>query len=113
MIGNAFGDNSTVGDVTVTWNGDNGSATVEDLREAIALLLARVEAAESGASGERIRYELQAIDEELDSEKPDGTVVSSRWALVTRLLGPLREAGGIAQSVEQVLALVRALFGGQ
>ncbi|MGH4023153.1 MAG: hypothetical protein ACRDRV_01055 [Pseudonocardiaceae bacterium] len=113
MIGNAFGDNSSVGDVTVTWNGETGSASVEDLREAIALLLARVDAAESGAPDERIRYELQAIDEELDSDRPDGAVVSSRWTLVHRLLGPLREAGGIAQSIEQVMALVRALFGGQ
>jgi hypothetical protein len=113
VIGSAFGDNSTVGDVTVTWHSGTGSASVDDLREAIAVLLARIEAAGGGAQDERIRYELQAIDEELDAEKPDGAMVSSRWALVHRLLGPLREVGGIAQSAGQVLELVRALFGGQ
>ena len=79
VIGSALGDNSSVGDVdvTVTWRCETGGASVDDLREAIAALLALVEAAQS-ASGDRIRYELQAIDEELDSEKPDGTVVSAR-----------------------------------
>lgn len=111
IIGSTVGNNNTVGDITVTWNSETAAASVAELREAIALLLARVEAAEGGAPTERIRYELEAIDEELDSEQPDGAVVGSRWALVHRLLGPLRAVGAVAHSAEQVVTLVRALFG--
>ncbi|MGH3905243.1 MAG: hypothetical protein ACRDTE_13790 [Pseudonocardiaceae bacterium] len=112
MIGSALGDNSTVGDVTVTWNDEAGSASLEDLHEAIELLLAQIEEAGSDVADGRIRYELQTIEEELDEDEPDGAVVRSRWKQVQKLLGPLQQVGGIAQSAEQIFTLIRTLFGG-
>ena len=112
VIGSAFGDNSTVGDVSVTWNDETGSASLEDLHEAIALLLAQIEEAGGDVADGRIRYELQTIEEELDGDEPDGAVVRSRWKQVQKLLGPLQHVGGIAQSVEQIFTLIRTLFAG-
>lgn len=115
VIGNAFGDNSKVkvGNVSVTSTDETGAASLEDLLEAIALLRTQVEAAGgSEAADGRIPYELQTIKEELDEDEPDGAAVRSRWKQVQKLLGPLQHVAGIAQSTEQILMLIRTLFGG-
>ncbi len=111
ITGSAIANNSTMKNVTVTPPGDTSSKSLDDLREAIALLLAQVEAAGgSEAADGRIRYEIQTIEEELDEEEPDGAAVRSRWKQVQKLLGPLQHVAGIAQSTEQILTLIRTLF---
>ncbi|MGH3931733.1 MAG: hypothetical protein ACRDTF_17370, partial [Pseudonocardiaceae bacterium] len=110
MIGNAFGNNSKVGNVTVTSTDEAGATTLEDLQEAIALLREQIEAADGSAvQDDRLQYELQTIEEELDEEEPDGAAVRSRWKQVQKLLGPLQHVAGIAHSTEQILTFIRAL----
>lgn len=106
-IGNAFGDNSTVGHVRVT--GETGSASLNDLREAIGLLRAKVDAAGgSEPAATEVRYELRKVEEELDEDEPDGGTVRTRWKQVQKLLGPLQHAASVAQITDRILTLFAA-----
>ncbi|MGH3914080.1 MAG: hypothetical protein ACRDTC_11845 [Pseudonocardiaceae bacterium] len=105
-----------MGNVTVTPTGETDPASLEDLQEAIALLRDQLEAAVGSEVDEttdgRIQYELETIEEELDEDEPDEAVVRSRWKQVQKLLGPLQHVADIARSTEQIMTLIRALFGG-
>lgn len=113
VTGSAIANNSTMKNVTITPPGEASSTSLDDLREAIASLREEIGVAGgSEAADDRIRYELQTIEEELDEDEPDGAVVHSRWKQVQKLLGPLQGVAGIAQSTQQILTLIRTLFGG-
>lgn len=113
VIGSVIGDDNSNTNITVTSADETDAAALEDLQEAIALLWEQVEAAGGGEAADgRLQYELQTIEEELDEEEPDGAAVRSRWKQVQKLLGPLQHVAGIARSTEQILTLIRALFGG-
>lgn len=108
-IGNATGDNSTVGNVTVTSTGEISSASLDDLREAIGLLRAEVEAAGGSEPADtEVRYELRKVEEELDEDEPDGGTVCARWKQVQKLLGPLQHAASVAQITDRILTLFAA-----
>ncbi|HEU0090284.1 MAG TPA: hypothetical protein VFQ77_21950 [Pseudonocardiaceae bacterium] len=109
-------DRSVIGDnnsnITITSIGGSGSASLDDLRDAITLLRAEVDAASASvAVDSHIGYELQTIEDALDEDEPDGAVVRSRWKQVQKLLGPLQDVASIAQSATRVLALIGAFFG--
>lgn len=105
--------NSVVGDgnsnITIDWNVETDSASLDNLRKAIALLRAEVEAASSGEPADsRVRYELQTIEDELGENEPDAETVRSRWKQVLKLLEPLKHMASVAQITTTLLAL----FGG-
>jgi hypothetical protein len=104
---------SVIGDdnsnIMIGSNVETDSASIDDLREAIALLRAEVEAASSGEPADsRVQYELQTIEDELGEDEPDGGTVRSRWKQVLKLLGPLKDLASVAQ----ITASILALFGG-
>ncbi len=108
-IGNAFGDNSTVGPVRVTSTGEASSASLDDLREAIGLLRAEVEAADGSEPADtELRYELRKVEEELDEDEPDSGTVRTRWKQVQKLFGPLQHAASVAQITDRILTLFAA-----
>lgn len=113
VIGSVIGDGNSNTSITVHSIGETGAVALEDLQEAIALLWEQVEAAGGSETADgRLRYEFEIIEEELDEEEPDGAAVRSRWKQAQKLLGPLQHVAGIAHSTEQIIAMIRTLFGG-
>jgi hypothetical protein len=100
ITGSVVGDNNSDIDITVGQNVESDSASLDELREAIALLRVQFEAADS-----RVRYELQTIQDELGGNEPDGETVRSRWKQVLKLLGPLKDLTTVAQTTTAILAL--------
>jgi hypothetical protein len=103
ITGSIIGDGNSDIDITIGPDVETDSASLDDLRKAIALLRAEVEAADS-----RVQYELQTIQDELGGNEPDGEAVRSRWKQVLKLLGPLKDLASVAQ----ITASILALFGG-
>lgn len=101
ITGSVVGDGNRDIGITIGPDVETGSASLDDLREAIALL--RAEAADS-----RVQYELQTIEEELSEDEPEGGAVRSRWKQVLKLLGPLKDLAIVAQ----ITASIVKLFGG-
>lgn len=111
VIGSPIGDHSTVGNVTVSSTGETNAASLEDLREAIALLRAEIEAASgSGTTDTAMQYELRQVEDELDEEEPDGETVRVGGKRLQKLLDPLQHVASIAQLTDRVLTLIRTLF---
>lgn len=112
VTGSLIGDDNR--DVTITTTGETNSASLDDLRAAIALLRAEIKAAggTAPADTEQVRAELGRFEEELGADNPDGEMVGIRWKLVQRLLVPLQHVAGIAQAADRILTLTRSLFGG-
>jgi hypothetical protein len=107
VTGSLIGDGNK--NITIRSNVEAGSASLDDLREAIALLRAEVEAAGSGEPADsRVQYELQTIEDELGENEPAGETVRSRWKQVLKLLGPLKDLASVAQ----ITASILAIFGG-
>lgn len=101
ITGSVIGDSNRDIGITIGPNVETGSASLDGLRKAIALL--RAEAADS-----RVQYELQTIEEELSEDEPEGEAVRSRWKQVLKLLGPLKDLASVAQ----ITASIVQLFGG-
>lgn len=109
ITGSVIGDGNSGIDIRIGPDVESDSASLDDLREAIALLWAEVQAAGGGKPMDtRVQYELQAIEEELGEDEPDGGTVRSRWKQVLKLLGPLKDLASVAQTTAAILAL----FGG-
>ncbi|MGH3770529.1 MAG: hypothetical protein ACRDRW_03885 [Pseudonocardiaceae bacterium] len=100
ITGSVIGDGNSNIDITIGPDAETDSASLDDLREAIASLRAEVEAADS-----RVQYELQTIEDELGEDEPDGETVRSRWKQVLKLLGPLKDLASVAQITASMLAL--------
>lgn len=106
ITGSIIGDGNSDIDITIGPDVETYSASLDDLREAIALLRAEVEAAGGGEpAGSRVQYELQTIEDELGEDEPDGGTVRSRWKQVLKLLGPLKDLASVAQTTTAILAL--------
>lgn len=104
ITGSVIGDGN-IG-ITIGSNVETDSASFDDLREAIAVLRAEVEAAGSGGPADsRVQYELQTIEDELGENEPDAETVRSRWKQVLKLLGPLKDLASVAQVTASILAL--------
>jgi hypothetical protein len=102
---NVIGDNNR--DITITLAGETGAASLGDLREAIVLLRAEIEAAGGGSTDtEQVQSELRQFEKELAKDEPDSDMVSIRWKLVQKLLGPLEHVASIAQLANRILALI-------
>lgn len=89
IINSAIGDgNNVVMGNDAIWYGETGSASLDDLRELIALLREEVEAADGGKPADnRIQYELGIIKEELDDDdarRGDGPQPMEAGAEATR-----------------------------
>ncbi|MGH3811487.1 MAG: hypothetical protein ACRDUV_03380 [Pseudonocardiaceae bacterium] len=112
VTGSLIGDNNR--DITITTTGETSSASVDDLRAAIALLRAEIGAAAGSklAETEKVQAELSNFDEEVGVDNPDAEMVGIRWKLVQKLLGPLQHVASIAQLADRILTLTRTLFGG-
>lgn len=112
VAGSLIGDNNR--DITITTTGETSSASLDDLRAAIALLRTEIEAAGGSkpAETEKVRAELGKFEEELGADNPDGEMVGIRWKLVQKLLGPLQHVASIAQLADRILTLTRTLFSG-
>ncbi|MGH3794701.1 MAG: hypothetical protein ACRDRT_02220 [Pseudonocardiaceae bacterium] len=111
VIGSAIGDSNIVENITLTPDSAGGSASLDDLREAVALLRAQVEAAGgSEPAYPQVRSELPKFEEELNKDEPDGDLVRIRWTLVQKLLGSLPHVAGIAQVTDRIVTLIHTLF---
>lgn len=111
VIGSAVGDGNTVENITISSTGESGSAALDELREAVALLRVRLEQAGEGESAHpEVWSELPKFEEELDKDEPDQELVRIRWTLVHRLLGALPHVAGIAQVTDRIITLMRTLF---
>lgn len=102
---NVIGDNNR--DITITSTSETGAASLHDLREAIVLLRAEIEAANGGSTDtEQVQSELRQFEKELAKDEPDGDMVSIRWKLVQKLLGPLEHVASIAQLTNRIFTLI-------
>ncbi|MGH3685397.1 MAG: hypothetical protein ACRDQ9_15405 [Pseudonocardiaceae bacterium] len=109
ITGSIIGDDNSDISITIGPDTETYSAALDDLREAIALLRAEVETTSGGEpASSRVQYELQAIEDELGEDEPDGGTVRSRWKQVLKLLGPLKDLASVAQATASILTL----FGG-
>ncbi|MGH3820967.1 MAG: hypothetical protein ACRDRE_25150 [Pseudonocardiaceae bacterium] len=109
ITGSIIGDDNSDISITIGPDTETYSAALDDLREAIALLRAEVETTGGGEpASSRVQYELQAIEDELGEDEPDGGTVRSRWKQVLKLLGPLKDLASVAQATASILTL----FGG-
>jgi len=109
VIGSAIGHHNIVANNTITSTHETGSASLEDLREAITLLRDEVETAGgSTPAGTEVQYELRKVEEELDEDEPDGAAVRTRWKQVLKLLGPLQHAANVAQITDRLFTLFAA-----
>lgn len=109
ITGSIIGDDNSDISITIGPDAETYSAALDDLREAIALLRAEVEATGDGEpASSRVQYELQTIEDELGEDEPDGGTVRSRWKQVLKLLGPLKDLASVAQTTAAILTL----FGG-
>jgi outer membrane murein-binding lipoprotein Lpp len=97
ITGGFVGDGNSNIDITIGPDVKTDSASLDDLREAIASLRAEVQAAGSDEPADsRVQYE------------PDGEAVRSRWKQVLKLLGPLKDLASVAQVTASMLALFSA-----
>ncbi|MGH3805730.1 MAG: hypothetical protein ACRDRU_03620 [Pseudonocardiaceae bacterium] len=109
ITGSIIGDDNSDISITIGPDTETYSAALDDLREAIALLRAEVETTGGDEpASSRVQYELQAIEDELGEDEPDGGTVRSRWKQVLKLLGPLKDLASVAQATASILTL----FGG-
>ncbi|MBV9141267.1 MAG: hypothetical protein JO115_10170 [Pseudonocardiales bacterium] len=104
ITGSVIGDDNSDINITIAPDVESDSASLDELREAIALLRVQFAAEDS-----RVRYELQTIQDELGEDEPDGGMIRSRWKQVLKLLGPLKDLTTVAQTTTAILAL----FGGK
>lgn len=111
FIGNAvFGRNNKVDNNTITVGDVQASASIDDLRNAIAAARDElVGAAEDPEAQAEVRYEIRKIEQELTEEEPRGVVVRSRWEQVAKVLDPLVVA---SNSVAQITELITKVFNG-
>lgn len=111
FIGNAvFGRNNKVDNNTITVGDVQASASIDDLRNAIAAARDElVRAAESPDAQAEVRYEIRKIEQELTEEEPRGVVVRNRWEQVAKVLDPLVVA---SNSVAQITELITKVFSG-
>ncbi len=114
VINGAIGDGNIVMGNEAVWYSETDFASLDDLRELIALLRAEIEAAGSSAPAdtEEVRAELGKFEEELGADNPDGEMVGIRWKLVQKLLDPLQHVASIVQLADRILTLTRTLFSG-
>jgi len=86
------------------------SATVEDLRTALAAGSAEIVALGRDEDERNdLRHELRKIEKELQGDEPEGAAVRTRWKSVLAALEGVRTAG---TAVVGITELVRQLFGG-
>lgn len=110
FIGSAVGYDNKASHNTVTVGGVQAQASLDDLRAVLAAVRNElVGAATSPDMQSDVRYEVRKMEEELAKEKPDGSVVRSRWEQVGAMLGPLAAASG---SITQITDLITKIFGG-
>ncbi len=110
FIGSAVGQGNKVSDNTITVGEVQTSASVDDLRKAIAAARDElVRAAEDPEAQAVVRYGIRTIEGELAKEQPQGAEVRSRWNLVSEILSPLAAVSGI---VAQITDSIVKVFGG-
>lgn len=106
ITGSIIGDDNSDISITIGPDAETRSAALDELREAIALLRAEVDATGGGEpASSRVQYELQTIEDELGEDEPDGGTVRSRWKQVLKLLGPLKDLASVAQVTASILTL--------
>jgi hypothetical protein len=91
-------------------NGHRNVESAPDLRELRRLLSEhRAELVRLGGSrGARVESRIEEIEEEIESGKPDNSLVRSAWNSV---LNVLKGGATAAESVSKINDLIRSLFG--
>lgn len=110
VTGSLIGDNNR--DINIGTAREADSASLDELRAAIAALRVELQAVGGSADTEEVQSELGRFDQELGKDAPDGDMVGLRCRLVRTLLDPLRQLGDIAVIADRILTLTRTLFGG-
>lgn len=106
ITGSIIGDDNSDISIAISPDVETCSTALDELREAIALLRAEVDATGgSEPASSRVQYELQTIEDELGEDEPDGGTVRSRWKQVLKLLGPLKDLASVAQVTASILTL--------
>lgn len=109
FIGSAVGQGNKVSHNTITVGDVQVSASIADLRKAIAAASDDLVRAADGPDAQaEVRYEIRKIEQELAEGQPRGAVVRSRWEQVSEVLSPLAAASGI---VAQITVLITKVFG--
>lgn len=113
VTGSAIANNSTMKNITITPPGEVGSASLDDLRKAVASLRAEVEAlGGSEPANTNVRYEIRQLEEELGKENPDGETVRIGGNRLQKMVDSLPHVASIAQITDRILTLIPTLFGG-
>lgn len=110
FIGSPVGWNNKVSYNTITVGDVQTSASIADLKKAIASMRDDLVAAAKAVDAQaEVSYEIRKIEQELAGEQPRGAVVRSVWERVSEVLSPLAAASGI---IAQITDLITKVFGG-